>query len=109
MSKSSIKLQGDSKKSPDSAMHLLLTPPRCAPRRTSVDALAALRAARASTEVRRGAQRGGVRRRCMAESGDFFESPWSFMLDFDIAFIRFYNRLYQGSKRPWYCRAKVLS
>ena len=32
-----------------------------------------------------------------------------FMLDVDIAVIRFYNRLYQGSKKPWYCRAKVLS
>src|SRR6266566_1860130 len=32
----------------------------------------------------------------------------SFMLDFDIAFISFYNGLHQGSKRPWYCRAKVL-
>ncbi len=32
-----------------------------------------------------------------------------FMVDVDIAVIRFYNRLHQGSKRPWYCRAKVLS
>ena len=31
------------------------------------------------------------------------------MLDFDMAFIRFYNRKYQGSKTPWCCRAKVLS
>src|SRR5712692_8945668 len=46
-------------KSPVSAKHLLLTPPRCAPRRTSVGALAARSAARAPTEVRRGAQRGG--------------------------------------------------
>jgi len=31
------------------------------------------------------------------------------ILDFDMAFIRFYNQQYQGSKTPWYCRAKVLS
>ena len=31
------------------------------------------------------------------------------MVDFDIAVIRFYTKLYQGGKGPWYCRAKVLS
>ncbi len=31
------------------------------------------------------------------------------IVDFDIAFIRFYNEYYQGSKTPWHCRAKVLS
>ena len=31
------------------------------------------------------------------------------ILDFDMAFIRFYNQQYQGSKTPWCCRAKVLS
>jgi len=31
------------------------------------------------------------------------------IVDFDIAVIGFYNRLYQGSKKPWHCRAKVLS